>query len=97
MGYAEQEAQTPRLLAEIERLKKIIKANEPKRPMTVEEMEKRWPKLPPFQCNSIDLWRVAENGFEPYGPTIKMEFEVTQDTIGELRDYLDAIEECMNG
>ena len=90
MGYAEQEAQTPRLLAEIERLKKIIKANEPKRPMTIEEMDKRWPECPPSSANSVEFWSIPEFYGEG-GTTKRITFEINQDTIGEIRDYVNSL------
>ena len=68
-----------------------------KKPMTVEEMFARWPKVPPYECNSIEFWRVDYESDKSPGSTAKIEFEVTQDTIQEVRDYLDAVEECLNG
>ena len=61
-----------------------------KKPMTIEEMEKRWPECPPYDARHICIMEKGEGRRE-------INFEVTQDTIQEIRDYLDAVEECLNG
>lgn len=66
-----------------------------KKTMTIEEMEKRWPECPPFKVATVDFGFIetSESG------KVKGEigFVINQDTIQEIRDYLDAVEECMNG
>lgn len=60
-----------------------------KKPMTIEEMVKRWPNCPPFEATTLEFWK---------GEDMKhIIFKINQDTIKEVRDYLDAVEECMNG
>lgn len=59
------------------------------KPMTVEEMQKRWPECPPNKAELITFsicWTGKNIGFE-----------INQDTIKEIREYLDAIEEAMSG
>lgn len=56
--------------------------------MTIEEMEKRWPDCPPNKCDKIF--------FGVSGTTEYVAFEPNQNTIKEIREYLDAVEESMN-
>ena len=58
------------------------------KPMTVEEMERRWPRCPPYKASRLDL---------SDDESAQIAFLINQDTIKEIRAYLDAVEECMNG
>ena len=60
-----------------------------KKTMTVEEMESRWPEIPPYKVKWIEL-HICDS--EPH-----IEWDINQDTIKEIREYLDAVEETMNG
>jgi hypothetical protein len=53
--------------------------------MTNEEMEKRWPEIPPFDVNVITLHNLF---------TVK-HIEVNQDTIDDIISYFKAARECM--
>ena len=66
-----------------------------KKTMTVEEMERRWPECPPNKAVTVDFQFIEkdENGIRRR----EIEFMINQDTIQEVRDYLDAVEECLNG
>ena len=57
--------------------------------MTNEEMVSRWPECPPFDANKVY--------FGITGTAKNIAFDLDQDTIQEIRDYLDAVEECLNG
>lgn len=59
-----------------------------KKPMTIEEMEKRWPVCPPNKAMIVEF--ISSRGRSK-------DFDLTQDTIKEIREYLDAVEECVNG
>lgn len=60
--------------------------------MTTEEMEKRWPILPPFKAQSIDIWKLST----PYSPAELFEMKVDQDSIDEIIEYFQAAKESMN-
>lgn len=57
--------------------------------MTVEDMIARWPQCPPFDAQFITII----SG----GNTQEISFDIDQNSIKEIREYLDAVEECMNG
>ena len=59
-----------------------------KKPMTVEEMEKRWDNVAP-PCARYILFCNNSGHFQ--------RIEITQDELQNIRDYLDAVEECLNG
>jgi len=69
---------------EIDRLNALIK----KKPTTVEEMEKRWDNLAPPHARYV-LFCNNNGHFQ--------RIEITQDELQNIRDYLDAVEECLNG
>lgn len=93
MGYAEQEAETPKLLAEIKRLKNLIKELT-QDPMTVEEMVARWPELPPFDARSIYIYE--NDPIDVLCPKRKT-MDINQNTIDEIIEYFQACKETMNG
>ena len=64
-----------------------------KKPMTVEEMNERWPDCPPFEARWI---RMEDHIGSNSGGLSKL-FSLDQDSIQEIREYLDAVEECLNG
>ena len=53
--------------------------------MTNDEMEIKWPHLPPFDCRFIKLMSDDKNSF----------FDVSEDTIDEILEYFQAVKECM--
>lgn len=59
-----------------------------KKPMTIEEMANKWPKCPPFDANKVYFGIYATDKY--------VGFDLDQDSIKEIRAYLDAVEECMN-
>ena len=67
-----------------------------KKTMTIEEMEKRWPECPPPSANSVEFWSIPEFYGEG-GTTKRITFEINQDTIGEIRDYVNSLWDVMNG
>ena len=52
-------------------------------------MVSRWPECPPFDANKVY--------FGITGTAKNIAFDLDQDTIQEIREYLDAVEECLNG
>ena len=61
--------------------------------MTNDEQEQRWPDLPPFKCGGVTFCQYNKDGMieETFN------FEVDQDSIKEIKAYIAAIEESMNG
>ena len=58
--------------------------------LSVIDMEKRWPKCPPNEAHHVFI---TKRGEKRGG----IGFELDQESIKEIREYLDAVEECMNG
>lgn len=54
-------------------------------------MSERWGDCPPFGVNGVQFWRYEGDG------TNMIDFKINQDTIKEIREYLDAVEEVLNG
>lgn len=59
--------------------------------MTVEEMKKRWPIMPP---NEAGIVIITEQGF---GNSPRLVVEINQDTIEQIIEYFQAAKEAMNG
>lgn len=61
--------------------------------MTTEEMEKRWPEVPPFKCEEMRVYRHDSKGMI----WDSSHFEVNQESIDEIIEYFQAAKESMNG
>lgn len=55
--------------------------------MTTEEMERRWPEVPPYAARAMVIWNDGNRG---------KEIVVDQDTIDEIIEYFKAAREAMN-
>jgi len=56
--------------------------------MTNEEMEKRWPTLPPFKATFVNVFDENNNKYAGHC--------LTQDTIDDIIAYFEAARESMN-
>ena len=55
--------------------------------MTTEEMERRWPEVPPYAARVMVIWSDSDKG---------REVTIDQDTIDEIIEYFEAAREAMN-
>lgn len=56
--------------------------------MTTEEMQAKWPLVPPFECDEIKLMGKFRDDY--------LYIDITQDSIDDIIAYFQAAKESMN-